>query len=508
MRLVHVGLSIAIGLLLAISAAAWESNRRTVPAKTDVASQGPYQQRIAETAKRFEQGNFRGANGELKALLADRRFASLADSQRHGLLLMAGFAAMQSDEAGRARDLFLRSTRIQPSAHAWYMLSLLELGEGSGDQAAIYLTRAVQEDPQALDEFHPILVPEAIRESKRGSDARMGLLQALYDANWNQRGLGASNLWFDLVEQRVQRNESAQADGALERIDGAMTLLKLRADRRFDGMMRISEDRPSPELAARKRVERLQNLAREKPRRLEPITELMAALLVLGEWNEVLRLSDEIDHRLKGAPADAPPFDDMDEHLWVQDRRSVALRALGRTDEAVAELAEAARRSDHGQPNVNQVLNLGSLYCELGRPDDALAAIAPVGEMNGYGKLVQASVQLRAAVLKKDGRAVNRALEYLRAHRDDGEGVLLEGLVSSGRLDEAATELIAQLEAVDTRAETLLSLQDLRERDPLPGEVETRANWKALVARADVQAVVNRVGRIESHAIYLGWGNQ
>ncbi|WP_141453652.1 SDR family oxidoreductase [Pseudoxanthomonas sp. z9] len=505
MRLAGMALTAILCLSMAGTACAWESTRKTSPAQAPGNLQDPYQQRIQDIAGRFQLSESRRLNRELKTILADRRFEALPDVQRHGLLIMAAAAAAFENEGERSRSLFLRSIQIKPSGYAWYMLSMLEMENGQNDQAALYLGRALAESPDELVDYPEELVPEVLRASTAGSDAKFGLLKALYEAGWNQRGLGASDTWFKLAEEYLRRGEPIQARGPIERIDGAMALIKLRIDRRFDGVMSKLEGLPSPEQAAQRRVERLRRLVTEQPRRLEPLSELMGALLVVGQWDEVVRLSSEVKARLKEAPADAPPFDDVDQYLWVQNRRSTALRALGRWDEAVAELAEAARTPDRGQTNVNQVLNLGGLYCSLGRPDDALAAIALVGEMSGYGKMVQASVQLCAATLKQDTRGIERTLGYLRKHRADGEDVLLDGLVSTGRLDEAAVELIAQLEALDTRAETLLSIQELKEHASMPGDVESHAQWEALVARADVQAAVARLGRIEHYPLYWGW---
>ena len=235
MRLAGMALTTILCLSMTGAVGAWESTRKASPAQHTV--NDPYQQRIQDVAGRFQLSESRRLNRELKPILADRRFDALPDAQRHGLLIMAAAAAAFEDEGERSRSLFLRSIQIKPTGYAWYMLSMLEIEDGQNDQAALYLSRALAESPGELADFPEEIVPEILRASTAGSDAKFGLLQALYEAGWDQRGLGASDTWFKLAEEYLRRGEPTQARGPIERIDGAMALIKLRIDRRFDGVM-------------------------------------------------------------------------------------------------------------------------------------------------------------------------------------------------------------------------------------------------------------------------------
>jgi len=72
-------------------------------------------------------------------------------------------------------------------------------------------------------------------------------------------------------------------------------------------------------------------------------------------------------------------------------------------------------------------------------------------------------------------------------------------LLDEGNLDGAAAVLIEQLRSPTDRGEALASLQDMRTYPSLPGDVKIDAAWRALKQRADVQAEVARVGRIERY---------
>lgn len=465
-----------------------------------------YQQRIQDAAARFRAQQYEGLDREFKTILADPGFPGLAPKQRSGVLMVAAIVAWRAGDSDRARDLFLRSNALDEEAYNSYMLAVIELSEGQGDKSAEYLARAVTLDLAGLKDFHNLLVPEVLRVAKRGSEARYTLMRALHQSQWTQRGLGANNVWFDLAEASVERGDVAFAREVVGRIDGAMSLSKLRADKRFDALLAGMDELMSPAQAAQKRVEKLRALVIAEPDRLECVTQLMGALALLGEWNEILALSDQVQARIKHSSA--PPYDDMESMAWVKEYRSDALLATGRTEEALKEMVAATGEQELDQANVSQVLNLGSLYNRLGRADEALAAIKPVGEMSGYGKMVQSQVHLRAALLKNDKTAARKAMRYLREHRSDAEIIYLHGLVASGLLEDAAKEILTQLDDRDTRADTLLSVQQFRELEPEAGEVTFRANWRALVARPEVRTAIERVGRVHTYTIYEGWTTQ
>lgn len=49
--------------------------------------------------------------------------------------------------------------------------------------------------------------------------------------------------------------------------------------------------------------------------------------------------------------------------------------------------------------NASQVINLGGLYCDLGKPKEALGSLVRLGtDMSSYGRMQEAGVRLDAAV--------------------------------------------------------------------------------------------------------------
>ncbi len=136
------------------------------------------------------------------------------------------------------------------------------------------------------------------------------------------------------------------------------------------------------------------------------------------------------------------------------------------------------------------------------RPDEALSTLERAGAMSGYGRMVMTLVQQCAAIQKNDRQAADTALATLRREYAESPGVLLEGLLRVGRLDEAAKVQIAWLDSTDRRGEALASVQDYRDVPKLPGEFEHDAHLEQLLARDDVQAAIRRAGRVLSVPIY------
>jgi hypothetical protein len=116
--------------------------------------------------------------------------------------------------------------------------------------------------------------------------------------------------------------------------------------------------------------------------------------------------------------------------------------------------------------------------------------------------MVEASVEHCAGLQLADAKAADRALAYLRRHQEDGPSLFLEGLLRQGRMDEAAKLLETLLADGYKRGDILDWMQGWRRARALPGEATTLENCNALLARADVIAALEPVGRIGPVALY------
>ncbi len=82
----------------------------------------------------------------------------------------------------------------------------------------------------------------------------------------------------------------------------------------------------------------------------------------------------------------------------------------------MAQLVEAGHEGD-----LNQLINLASLYCALDRPKDALTIISPIGpaRTSAYGAMQVEAIRLQSAVQLGDGAQLSRSMQYLSSHQAD-----------------------------------------------------------------------------------------
>jgi hypothetical protein len=153
-----------------------------------------------------------------------------------------------------------------------------------------------------------------------------------------------------------------------------------------------------------------------------------------------------------------------------------------------------------GGDNVSTSIDLGSLYCDLGRPHDAIAAINGIADKpSAFGLMAMESVRLEAAVQLGDSAAAARSLNYLRLHRADAPAIYRYSLIVSNQLNAAAKLLIAQLRDPNQRIEALQEVQDYAEPPAPDWALEMRAREHSVIARPEVQAAIRKLGRVERY---------
>lgn len=445
-----------------------------------------------------------GAADDLKAVIDDPLFEVLETSSQRLLLSTAALLAWRQEQPVTARDLYLRATRVDGNdPDDWYRLAALEQQLGDHMRAAQYMTAFLKRWPELANNINRYFISESVYQDTSDSDARLALLQALFAADWTDRQRGGDDVWRELVLALTRRNALAEAATVAARISEPLVIVKLRSDKRFDAIAESVARLPPVEVAAAQRVDALRRLASENPLRIDLATDLGSALLIAGRDEEALAQSDAVLAAIQ-AGRDTETFESLEDEVWVMNNRAIALRRLDRLDEAAAELERASRlkEGEGAGANVSQVLNLGAFYCALGRPADALRTIESTGEMSPYGRMVRGSVLHCAALQSGDRARAATALDYLTDHREDGEGTVLEALLRADRLDDAARELMLQLESEASREEALGFVQEFRAPATLPGDRVFKRNWIALRERPDVKAAVARHGRMGKYDIH------
>ena len=188
-------------------------------------------------------------------------------------------------------------------------------------------------------------------------------------------------------------------------------------------------------------------------------------------------------------------FVDYDEERsWFLNLRSEALQRVGRWDEAVAQLSAASLLLEKYSGNVDQLTNLGDLYCTLERPKDALSAIGSItAKTSPFSRMQIEYVRADAAYQLGDLKQVQRSLQYLSVHRADAPGAYEDTLIAVNQLDRAARELVAELRNTAERQDALLSIQTFAATPGTPRTMELDARRRAVIARPEVQEEIRKV---------------
>jgi tetratricopeptide (TPR) repeat protein len=240
------------------------------------------------------------------------------------------------------------------------------------------------------------------------------------------------------------------------------------------------------------------------PDRLAEVAAVALDLEGLGRFDAALALDQAALDRIARAPWGRPAFSDQPRQLArVWDSKSVALVRLGRFDEAVQAMRAAVRPSGDGGRDLGQTLRLARLLLTLGRPDQALAALAPFErDLEADPSGAAWARAERACAWRQLGRAgkVAPQLAWLAADRRGGDDAdaRLEALACAGAPDDLAAELVAELKDPDAREAALVRLSEFDPpRAATPVWAADLARMAAIRARPDVRAAVAAVGHTE-----------
>jgi len=439
---------------------------------------------------------WRAADANLVEIIHDSRFEGLDKSDRGLAWNARAWIAMELKENRNAREYFLVSTKVDPD-EAWNWLGLAQADNRVKDyeESGYALLRGLKPDPSRIDHFDWLIL-RIVDETGTGSRSTLELLRFLVAEPWNSVRWHADGPWERLALEELRAGHRAAAAAAVAKITSPTGVIRVRIDKRFDGL--YDRNAPAFDVAkvAQARIAFLERLVKASPDSLRARMELNRELLNTEQFEKTLRLADEV---LKAASA-GKTFDDMYLLGDIKEQRSNALGKLGHKEEAKAALVEAAATERGDGANVSQMLDLAEVLCDQGDGEDTAQALARTGtNRNAYGESVYHYLAHCAAFLRGDKTGTAKELAYLREHRIDGRFHYLQALLREDRLEEAAQEATSRLESESLRTDMLYELQDFRESDGRTRNEVTR-RWNLVFARADVRAAVDRVGRIESFA--------
>jgi tetratricopeptide (TPR) repeat protein len=366
-----------------------------------------------------------------------------------------------------------------------------------GDKKVVIkeLTALAERWPDRIAGFNVDFIARAVDDARRmPSREALALLRALYAAHWRLKGgIEPSAAWRDLTLLLLEEDQRTQALEVASHITDPYILIAMRADRRFDSVVAADETEFDVDAAAEREFHDLEAAADGSPRSLVLQVEVLGALMHQQHYAGMLAAADSVLAAIRSTNFPERLYVDLeDQEPWFLEYRSIALYRVGRWDDAVAQMQDAAALFENHSGNVSQRIDLGELDCELGRPKEALAAIGDiVAPASPFGSMQIEKVRLEAAVQLGDAAQVKRSLGYLRVHRRDSSETYEQALIAADDLDRAARVLTDRLADADER-------EDAPEPEgPVAATLDARL--RTVIAREDVQNAIRRVGRVERY---------
>jgi len=465
---------------------------------------------IDRARKKIADRDIEGAARDL-AVVDARRFTKLRNDEQRSALSMAARSAISRNDSQNAHRWSVRATSV-PGATARDWLTRIDTAIRQKDfvDSAQSSLRMFERWPREFADLPPHYLTRTLRVLKTlpaHDVARRRILAAVTQTHFptSDGGPGSAGLGALFVETALQYAVDRDAQRASQtalRIEDPVALIAARADRRLTEIVRANEQHFDIDRALALDIHRERAQSEVAARSLQARGALVLTLLRAGDYAQALKVSGDAVATMTANPQ---AFDDTEQQAsWMLEYHADALMAHGNWDQAAEQLRRAAAYGEKaGVTNINQSINLSSYYCELARGDDALVPLATMREgLSEFGKVQLEGVRLCAAVLRNDQDTVERALAYLKEHRDDEPRAYQSALVMSNRLDEAAAWLVTRLADPLMRYQALLGVQSYRNAPQVaPFMAERRRRWSEVLARPEVQAQVAAVGNVQSYNV-------
>lgn len=445
-------------------------------------------------------GDTLGAAIAFERLLVDPRLATLDDVQRSHVWHSAALVAGKQGQVDLAEQRVQTALSVNPrNADARFLMAVGQFVNEQIEASANNIIRGIA-DTEGVPDLPKELIWHLDMLLKDMPATRLALLQGLFDHGWKSDGIEPASLWVTLATLQFAAGQHDKVSATLVRVDEPLPLVMLRSDKRFDRYLSRADPRFDPVVAAQRHIDRLRVETMLVPGINDVAVELAYALLLAGQPQHVVGMTQSLADYAPTAPA-LPGEDEARSVGWLLDLRARAQRQLGQRDAALETQLMAVRMTEQTGLS-EQPLGLAYLYIALEQPAMAREAVKNLTDLNAYGESARQLIDLMAALQLEDTAVAQRARDMLFAHRQQASALYMAALVADNRLDDAAATLTERLADRSERGTALLELQDTRVSPVLPGEVLFHARWQQFTQRADVKAAVNRVGRVETYALY------
>jgi tetratricopeptide (TPR) repeat protein len=461
-------------------------------------------QQLVDALTLIADHNYTQGEMALQTVISAPTFSSLSVDDRYQALSTAGKVGIEHGQVKLGYDYLVRALAMPQSDYEDRLMQLSAANKlGYTSDALAGLAILVQRWPDRVNALNPYFVVNILRKARQlPPSSALPAFRALYNAHWKGKsGEEPSGMWREFVLLLLEDRKLAEAIDVSARVTDADDLIDMRADRRYDAVVAANPLRFDIDVAAERELREMQSLSENSPRSLVLKTNVIELLRHQQHYAAALAAADSLVVELRSTNYPEKIYADYGEQIsWFLNERATVLERVGRWDDAVAQLSAAGVLLENNIGNVSQLINLGDLYCRLDRPKDALAAVNRlVAHPSPFGVMEMEQVRLDAAVQLQDSKEAARSLQYLREHRTDAPTGYQYALIIVNQLDLAAQVLIARLLDPEQRTNALASAQSYAEPPTTPRDMELRARWRAVIARQDVQAAIQKVGRVESY---------
>jgi tetratricopeptide (TPR) repeat protein len=456
-----------------------------------------------------QTGQYKNLLPRIKAVVSAPNFTHLRKSEQFAGLWLLAAALYEAKDKGAHEIAFQASLMDEANGAIWLLRLYTAPSEDMAEKLHCVATIA-ERWPNQLADINPFYIAGLLNQTREVIEVqtvRIRTLRAIHDDGWPRQSADSATvfepdyLWLDLIDDDLAHDNVQSAEAIAASVDNPQFVIRLRIDKRYDSISTKLGDHIDVARAQAAYLEKLKMIAASQPKLLRAVNLLSKELISQNRPVEAKALLDDALARIRSEPPNSKAFSDTDNELnWTLDRRATILDMLGESDEAISYLARAAAMSENGTQNVSQSINLGDYYNALGRPADALAAVAAVHEnLSPYGLMQLQEVRTCAYAQLNDAMRYKESLQAMRDHIVDAPASVQRALLCADDETGAAGVLIDRLADPMRRTAALVDAQtylDPPHQPPFDREVQRRLNL--VLKRPDVMAAVEAVGRIES----------
>ena len=465
---------------------------------------------VDKAATRMDADDEKGAEPDLKALIASPHFAGASTLTQARALTLLGICESVDGEPDAGLQHLIQAGKTNPDVRDrtyWVELAFVAYDLHKDELTGEAFSNTVVADPERAGALSPGLIYETLRRLQKLQDGgahRRQLLEALTTAGYDPGDdpTAGETIRRDLFEVYAEAGEDAKARALLPDLVEPDTIVALRADNRYRRLVVDNPDFNNFAAMQDRYIEILRN--RQASGGLPYAQALALSLMTANRLPEALKV---VDNALAiGDLAAGAHSDQGDQTKWLLDTRTRILALMGRWDEVEAAQVKARDSAlKEGVDLVSQKINLADLYNRLGRPQDALKELSDLHDDKAsvYGQMVAEQVRACAYAGLGDKDKLKASLDIIRAHAGEARDLLASSLTCAGDEDAVAALTIARLDDPAQRNDELVNDQDyLPAPHPTAYDAAYDMHFRNVLKRPDVQAAIAKYGVVESYPAF------